>query len=267
MRSIAFMNQKGGVGKTTCAVNLGAALAETGEKVLLIDMDPQANLSLHLDIDIHDLEESTYSVLCARTPVRKAVLPDVLERLWVLPANIDLSGAEVKMVSAVGRESVLRDSLRPFLAEESFDFVLIDCPPSLGLLALNALTAVEEIFIPLQTEFFALQGMSRLLEVVDLIAERLNASLRVSVIIATMFDSRTNLSREVLDEIRKYFGDKVSETVVRTNVRLAEAPSHGKTVLNYAPGSHGAEDFRNLAQEVLRLRTSESGVRNEEKQA
>lgn len=251
MRSIAFMNQKGGVGKTTCTANLGAALAELGRNVLLVDMDPQANLSLHFDLDIHDLEESTYSVLCLGTSAEKAVIENVRERISVLPANIDLSGAEVELVSAVGRESILRDSLAPYLASRAYDFVLVDCPPSLGLLSLNALTFVREVFIPLQTEYFALQGMTRLLEVVELIRSRLNPELGVTAIIPTMFDPRTNLSSEVVAETRKFFGEKVLSTVVRTNVRLAEAPSHGQSILEYDSDSRGAADFRSLAREVL----------------
>ena len=217
----------------------------------MIDMDPQANLSLHLDVDVHSLEKSTYSVLCQGATLRESVLPELLERVWVLPSNIDLSGAEVELVGAVGRETILRDGLRSFTAEQAFDFVLIDCPPSLGLLSLNALTAVEEVFIPLQTEYFALQGMTRLVEVVELIRERLNPVLRVSRIIATMFDPRTNLSREVIEEIRRHFGEKVCRLVVRTNVKLAEAPSHGKSVIDYAPESRGAADFLELAREIL----------------
>jgi chromosome partitioning protein len=251
MRTVALMNQKGGVGKTTCAVNLGAAMAALGQRVLLIDMDPQANLGLHLDLDIHELEHSTYSVLAGRSSVRDAVVRDVRPNVAVLPANIDLSGAEVELMSAVGRETLLRDRLRAYLREEPHDFVLVDCPPSLGLLSLNALTAVREVFIPLQTEFFALQGMTRLLDVVALIKERLNPDLEVTAIIATLFDARTNLSREVVEEIRRYFGPKVCETVVRANVRLAEAPSHGQTIFDYAPDSHGAEDFERLAREIL----------------
>jgi chromosome partitioning protein len=251
MRSIAFMNQKGGVGKTTCAVNLGAALAERGQRVLLVDMDPQANLSLHLDLDIHTIVQSTYSVLCQGATVEQAVIRDVRERIDVLPANIDLSGAEVELVSAFAREGILRDSLRVYLATRSYDFILIDCPPSLGLLSLNALTYVREVFIPLQTEYFALQGMTRLLDVVELIRSRLNPELSVTMILPTMFDPRTKLSSEVVGETRSFFGDKVARTVVRTNVRLAEAPSHGQTILEYDSESRGAEDFRALAREVL----------------
>jgi len=251
VRSIALMNQKGGVGKTTCTVNLGAALAAREQRVLLVDMDPQANLGLHLDLEIHELEHSIYSVLTGRSSVAEAVIRDVRPGLSVLPANIDLSGAEVELMSAVGRENLLRDRLRTYLDLAPYDFVLVDCPPSLGLLSLNALTAVREVLIPLQTEFFAMQGMTRLLDVVELIRERINADLEVSTIVATMFDPRTNLSRDVVGEIRQFFGSRVCETVIRTNVRLAEAPSHGKTILEYAPTSHGAQDFARLAAEVL----------------
>jgi len=246
------MNQKGGVGKTTCTVNLGAALAEMGKKVLLIDIDPQANLSVHLEIDIHSLEESIYTLLTGRATVRETLLVDVRPNLSVIPANIDLSGAEIELVNAVGRETVLRTALQSFLEEESFDYVLLDCPPSLGLLSINALTTAAEVFIPLQTEFFAMQGMTRLIEVVDLIRTRLSHPIEISGIIATQYDGRTNLSREVTSEIRKYFGRKVFDSIIHNNVKLAEATSHGKTILEYAGDSRGAKNFREFAREVSR---------------
>lgn len=253
MRSIAFMNQKGGVGKTTCTVNLAAALAESGHRVLLVDIDPQANASIHLGIEVHNLERSIYHVLTGACTIAEAVLRDQRPRLAVLPSNIDLSGAEIELVNAVGRETILRDALDAFLVEEPFDIVAVDCPPSLGLLSLNALTAVREVMIPLQTEFFALQGMVKLLEVVQLIQRRLNRSLEISGVIPTIFDGRTNLGREVVEEIRQFFGEKVFQTPIRNTVKLAEAPSHGKTIFEYADDSMGAADFRALAAEVLRM--------------
>ena len=252
VRRIALMNQKGGVGKTTCAVNLGAGLALKGKRVFLVDMDPQANLSLHLEIDVHSLPHTVYSVLTGGSSAREGTIFDVRPGVSVLPANIDLSGAEIELVNAVGRETVLRTALTTLLDEERFDYVFFDCPPSLGLLSLNALTTADEVFIPMQTEFFALQGVVRILDLVELINNRLNHPLEITGIIATLFDVRTNLSREVLQEIENYFGAKVFKTVIRKNVRLAEAPSHGKTIFEYAADSRGAEDFEALAREVLK---------------
>src|SRR5882672_2458058 len=251
MRSIAFMNQKGGVGKTTCAVNLAAALAEQGHRVLLVDIDPQGNSSIHLGIEVHELPRSIYHVLTGASTVREAVLLDRRPHLSVLPSNIDLSGAEVELVNAVGRETILRDALDSYLVESPFDFVLIDCPPSLGLLSLNALTAAREVIIPLQTEFFALQGMVKLMEVVQLIRRRLNHPLEIAGVLPTLYDGRTNLGQEVVAEIRRFFGDKVFKTAIRKNVKLAEAPGHGKTIFEYANDSMGSSDFRDLAREVL----------------
>lgn len=261
MRTIAFMNQKGGVGKTTCVANLGAAFARRGQRVLLVDIDPQANLSLHFDIDIHHLEESLYTVLVSDTRAEDAIVSEVLPGISILPSNIDLSGAEIELVNAVGRETLLRTALQPYLEVESFDFVLFDCPPSLGLLSLNALTSAREVFIPLQTQFFALQGMTRLIDVIDLIRNRLGHHVEITGILPTLYDTRTRLSQEVVQEIREFFDDKVFDTVINANVRLAESPSHGKTIFDYAPDSRGAQDYEALATEILARGLKEGGVR------
>ena len=250
------MNQKGGVGKTTCAVNLAAALTRRNHRVLLVDADAQANLTLHLGIESGRLDRSIYTVLTGRSTVQEAVHPDVRPGLFVLPSHLDLAGAEVELVNTMGRETVLRRALASYFEKEAFDFVLFDCPPSLGLLALNALLASKEVFIPLQTEFFALQGMSRLLEVVELIRNRLDHDVDITGIIPTLYDSRTNLSQEVVRETRRYFGPSVFRTIVHNNIKLAECPSHGTTIFEYAPSSKGAKDFQRLAREVLRRHDS-----------
>ena len=256
MRTIAVTNQKGGVGKTTTSVNLGAALAELGRRVLLVDLDPQGNASTHLGVDIHEIDGTIYDVLTHRARLPAVIRETSWPRLHCAPSNIDLSSAEIEMVSAVGRETILKDAIGG-LHEASdsarYDLLIIDCPPSLGLLCVNALAAADELLIPMQTEFFALQGMSKLLEVVDLVRARINPDLVIRGIVACRMDTRTRLSSEVLEDIANHFPDKLFRTKIRQNVKLAEAPSFGKCVLEYDPESRGAADYRNLAREYLGL--------------
>jgi len=249
MRSIALANQKGGVGKTTSTANLGASLALLGKRVLMLDIDPQANLSVHFGVNIFGEEKSLYELMVDRAKAEDVIRKTAVEGLDLIPSNINLAGAEIELVGVVGRETVLKEALGGVM--DKYDYVLIDCPPSLGLLTLNAMTTAREIFIPLQTEFFALQGMSKLLETVEIVRRRLNPDLQVTGIIACMFDRRTNLANEVLDNIREYFADRLFQTVIRRNVKLAESPSHGAPVAKYAHGSRGSKDYLALAQEVL----------------
>lgn len=250
MRKIAFANQKGGVAKTTTAVNLGAFLAKRRKKVLVLDSDPQSNATTYLGVQPHNLETSLYDVLLRGESIGNSIISTYIKDLYLIPSNIDLSGAEIELVNTIGRESLLKDRLKAI--KDSFDFVLIDCPPSLGLLTVNALTAADEVIIPVQTEYFALEGMGKLMKTIQVVQERLNPKLKISGIIPVMFDTRTNLSQEVLNMIREHFKDKVYKTKIRKNIKLAESPSHGKPILYYAPKSYGAQDYDALAREVLR---------------
>jgi chromosome partitioning protein len=258
MRSIAILNQKGGVGKTTTAVNLSAALADLGQSVCLIDFDPQAHASLHLGYSARDQEASIYDVLMGRAElgqVRREIRPG----LSLVPSHIDLAATEIELAGEVGREVVLRDRLAA--AELTEDYLIIDCPPSLGILTLNALAAVDEVFLPMQPHFLALHGLSKLLGTIDIVARRLNPRLKLTGVVFCMYDAGTRLASEVSGDVVRFF-ERVQDpsspwahatafaTRIRRNVRLAEAPSFGQSILEYAPQSHGAEDYRRLAGEM-----------------
>jgi chromosome partitioning protein len=258
MRRIAIINQKGGVGKTTTTANLGAALAIQGRRVVVVDMDAQANLSLALGVEAKAGSPTSYSVLIGDERVGACLLATKVPNLRLVASNIDLSGAELELAAAMGREFLLRDALREWDEEHrkehgraAADYVLFDCPPSLGLLSINALAAAGEVLITLQTEFLALQGMSKLIDIVQLLKKRLNPDLVVAGIVPTLYDSRLKLAREVLGEIRRYFKDEVVPHPVRHNVKLAEAPSFAQTIFEYAPDSKGASDYMNLARELV----------------
>jgi chromosome partitioning protein len=258
MRKIAVINQKGGVGKTATAVNLSAALSAAGRRVCLIDLDPQAHATLHLGIEPAREGPSVYNVLTGSAKLAE-VRRQVAENLWVVGSHIDLAAAEVELAGMVGREVILRDHLAD--DNVSFDFVITDCPPSLGVLTLNALTAAEEVFIPLQPHFLALHGLSKLLETVALVARRLNHQLHVTGIVLCLYESGTRLAAEVSDDLKSFVGQtnggtpwsraRVFSTRIRRNIRLAEAPSFGQSIFQYAPESAGAQDYAALAQEVL----------------
>lgn len=254
-----MINQKGGVGKTTTVVNVAAALALSGSKVVVIDMDPQAHLTIHLGVEPSNVEKGSYEVLTTSAKFRDALMP-VRENLWLLGANINLVGAESELVSVVGREAILREALKA--APEDIDFVFIDCPPSLGLLTLNSLVAAEEVFIPIQPHFLALQGFGKLLETVSLVNERINPRLKVSAILLCMFESRASLPNEVKADIEQFLSEargkglpwsdaKLMPVTIRRNIKLAEAPSYGKTVFEYDPSCNGAADYLKVVEALV----------------
>ena len=247
-RTIAIVNQKGGVGKSTTAVNLGASLALLGRSVLLIDIDPQGNTTSGLGIDKRALQRDIYSVLLSGVPAADAIVPSGVANLDVIPATMALAGAEIELVAALSRETRLKSVLVPISAR--YEYVLIDCPPSLGLLTLNALTAASEVLIPVQAEYYALEGLSQLTSVVQRIREALNPSLRLTGVLVTMFDGRTKLASEVLDEVNAYFPEQVFRTQIPRNIRLSEAPSFGKPAALFDVKSRGAQAYLALAREV-----------------
>ena len=247
-KTIAIAIQKGGVGKTTTAVNLSACLAELGKKVLLVDFDPQGNATSGYGIDREQLDTTIYDVVIGAQAIAD-VLQSTEYGVDLVPANINLAGAEVELVSAAQREQRLQQALAPI--QDTYDYILIDCPPSVGLLTLNALTAAQTIMIPVQCEFYALEGVSRMIKTMELVKEELNPAIAIEGILLTMYDSRTRLSEQVVGEVRNYFGEAVYQTMIPRTVRLSEAPSYGQPVIAYDPRSRGAMVYRELAKEVI----------------
>lgn len=260
MRILSIINQKGGVGKTTSVANIGAALAKEGCRVLLVDLDPQAHLSISFDRMPEPGDPSMYTLLTQGHQFPDVIQPTSCEGLFIAPTNLDLTGVESELASEIGREGILRTALHEFAkTAEAPDVVILDCPPSLGTLSLNALVASDSVIVPLQAEFFALQGMAQLLDVLERVKRRLNPSIELVGVLVGLFSGQRNLSREVVEELRHHFGDLVFDTHVRVNVRLAEAPSHGMTIFDYAPDSSAADQFREIASELkLRLGLAEA---------
>jgi chromosome partitioning protein len=247
-RVMAIANQKGGVGKTTTAVNLGACLAELGYRTLVVDLDPQGNASTGLGINVRSLEASMYDVLLGDTPMEDCLEASSVRNLFVAPASLDLAGAEIELVPAFSREMRLRNAIGS--VKDDFDYVLIDCPPSLGLLTINAFAAAGEVLVPIQCEYYALEGLGQLVRNVDLVKRNLNDALEISTIVLVMYDARTKLADQVADEVREHFGDKVCRQIVPRTVRLSEAPSFGQPIITFDPSSRGAIAYRQLAKEV-----------------
>lgn len=248
-KTIAIANQKGGVAKTTTAVNLSAWLSLMGQKVLLIDIDPQGNASTGVGVDKEAVESCIYDVVINSVPLKEVIITSPVENLDLVPATIELAGAEIELVGVAEREYVLKKALAE--VKDSYEFIFIDCPPSLGLLTINALTAADSLLIPIQCEYYALEGLGQLLNTFQRVQQNLNKDLVLEGVLLTMFDGRTNLSIQVVDEVKKHFKDKVFRTIVPRNVRLSEAPSHGKPVMVYDRRSKGSEAYQELAKEVL----------------
>ena len=246
---IAIVNQKGGVGKTTTAVNLSAALAQKGKRVLLIDEDPQGNATSGLGIDKNQ-EKSIYDVLIGDTPIEETIIKTNIKNLYVCPSNINLAGAEVQLVNMMSRETRMKEKM--LTIQDDFHYVIIDCPPSLGLLTINSLTAANSIIIPIQCEYYALEGVGQLMNTVNIIKQQLNKELYIEGVVLTMNDARTNLSNQVISEVKKYFMDNVYKTIIPRNVKLSEAPSYGMPISAYAGHSKGAKCYEKLANEVLK---------------
>ena len=247
---LTLANQKGGVGKTTTAVNLAAFLGKKKKKVLVIDLDPQGNATSGLGIDKSELDTTIYDVLVNDEPMADSIWESSANNVSIVPTNINLAGAEIELVNVMSRENVLKEALKP--VKDDYDYIIIDCPPSLSILTINALTTSDGIIIPIQGEYYALEGLTQLIDTINIVKKKLNKNLSILGVVLTMFDRRTQLTRQVQEEVENYFGDKVFNTVIPRNVRLAEAPSHGVAILDYDKVSKGAKAYESLASEVIK---------------
>ena len=247
---IAIANQKGGVGKTTTAVNLSACLGKLGKKTLLVDIDPQGNTTSGLGVDPRGVEQSVYDCIINDVSMKEVIIKTEFENLWICPANINLAGAELELVPKTNREYVLKEAISE--VKDDFDFIFIDCPPSLGLITLNSFAATDSVLVPIQCEYYALEGLSQLTNTIKLVKKAINPEIAIEGILLTMFDARTNLSIQVVDEVKKFFKDKVFKTIIPRNVRLSEAPSFGQPVIEYDKTSRGAECYNDLAKELIK---------------
>ena len=248
-RIIAIANQKGGVGKTTTAINLSSCLAEAGKKVLTIDLDPQGNMTSGLGVDKNELENTVYELMLDECSIKESMADTVVEGMKIIPSNVNLAGAEIELLGINEKEYILKNAVD--YIRDDYDFILIDCPPSLNILTINALTAADTVLVPIQCEYYALEGLSQLIHTIELVQERLNPNLEIEGVVFTMYDARTNLSLQVVENVKSYLNQNIYKTIIPRNVRLAEAPSHGLPINLYDPRSSGAESYDLLAEEVI----------------